>query len=134
MYVKVIVMSMSNVLDVDSHQWKQEVSDTERLVVALFWKKGCYFCKKLIPELDELSVEYGDNSNIKFIKIEVSKKRENLRIAQAYGVMGTPTIKFLCRGRPVGEIVGYRPKRMNKTAINDAQRTYKTCIDQSSPI
>jgi thioredoxin 1 len=104
------------------------------LVIALFWKKGCYFCNKLSPEFDELSVEYCENLNIKFIKIEVSEKVENLRIAQSYGVMGTPTIKFLCRGRPVGEIVGYRPKRMVKTAINDVQKTYMTCIDQSSPI
>jgi len=127
-------MSKSNVLDVDSNQWKQEVTDDEQLIVALFWKKSCYFCNKLSPELDELSVEYGENLNIKFIKIEVSEKIENLQVAQAYGVMGTPTIKFLCRGRPVGEIVGYRPKRMVKTAINNVQQTYMTCIDQSSPI
>ena len=127
-------MSMSNVLDVDSHQWKHEVSDTELLVVALFWKKGCYFCDKLRPEFDELSVEYDDDPNIKFIKIEISEKSENTRIAQAYGVMRTPTIKFLCRGQPVGEIVGYRPKRMNITAIDEAQQTYRKCIDQSSPI
>jgi thioredoxin-like negative regulator of GroEL len=129
-----MVMSMSNVIDVDSHQWKHEVSNTERLIVALFWKKGCYFCNKLRPEFDELSLEYGDDPNIKFIKIEVSEKSENMRIAQAFGVMGTPTIKFLCRGRPVGETVGYRPKRMMKTAIDDAQETYNTCIGQSSPI
>jgi thioredoxin 1 len=125
---------MSNVVDVDSHHWKHEVEDTERLIVALFWKKGCYFCTKLRPEFDELSLEYGDDPNIKFIKMEVSEKSENTRIAQAFGVMGTPTIKFLCRGRPVGEIVGYRPKRMMKTAIDDTQETYNTCIDQSTPI
>jgi thioredoxin 1 len=127
-------MSTSNVIDVDSHQWKREVSDTNPLVVALFWKQGCYFCTKLRPEFDELSLEYGDDPTIKFIKIEISEQSETMRIAQAYGVMGTPTIKFLCRGRPVGEVVGYRPKRMNKTAIDEAQETYKTCLEQSSPI
>jgi thioredoxin 1 len=126
-------MASSKVVEVDAENWEKEVVSSDELVVVDFWQKDCFWCKKLSPEYDELSTEY-DEKKIKFVKMDVSKKEENAHIAIHNGVQRTPTIIFLCRGLLIGGIVGYRPKRMVKAAVDEVLTIYKKCIEQSTPI
>jgi len=126
-------MASSKVVKVDAEEWEKEVVSSGGLVVTDFWQKGCFWCKRLSPEYDELSTEY-DEKQVKFVKMEISEKEENAHIAIHYGIQRTPTIKFLCKGIPVEEIVGYRPKRMIKAAVDETLKTYKKCIEQSTPL
>lgn len=126
-------MASSKVVEVDAEEWEKEVVSSDGLVVVDFWQKGCFWCKRLSPEYNELSTEYNEKQ-IKFVKMEISEKEENAHTASHYGMQRTPTIKFLCKGLPVGEIVGYRPKRMIKVAVDEMLKTYKKCIEQSTPL
>ena len=48
--------------------------------------------------------------------------------------MGTPTLKFFCEGRTVGEIVGYRPKNLLKEEIDKILRQRKECLEKSTAL
>ncbi len=49
------------------------------------------------------------SNRIKFLRMNMMKSIENLRLAEGMGVEQTPTTKVFCNGAEVGEVVGYRP-------------------------
>ncbi len=55
-------------------------------------------------------------------------------ISQRYGIMGLPTIKIFCKGRPIGEIIGYMPASRLKAEIDKVLDSNKECLETSSPI
>lgn len=55
-------------------------------------------------------------------------------ISQRYGIMGLPTIKIFCQGRPIGEIIGYMPSPRLKAEIDKVLDSNKECLESSSPI
>jgi len=75
-----------------------------------------------------LSGTYEDR--IKFATVNVD---QNPPIAERYGVMNLPTIKFFCAGRPVGEVVGYLPEDSLRVELDKMLSTHKSCLEQSSP-
>jgi len=79
--------------------------------------------------MQELFKLYGDR--VKFLQIDALANRE---IAERYGIMGTPTLKFMCSGRPVGEIIGYLPRNQIAAKIEDALDSYRMCLEQSTPV
>ena len=126
-------MASGKVVEVSAEEWAKEVVVSDSLVVVDFWQKGCYWCKRLSPEYDELATKYNEKQ-VKFVKMEISRKEKNAHIAAHYGLQRTPTVMFLCKGFPVGEIVGYRPKRMFKAAVDETLVTYKKCMEKSTPL
>jgi thioredoxin-related protein len=54
---------------------------------------------------------------------------ENLRLAEGFGVEETPTVKFFCSGKEVGEVVGYRPLDKAVTEIKEILERGK-CYNQ----
>ncbi len=59
---------------------------------------------------------------------------ENQRLAIGLGVLGTPTLKFFCDGRVVGEIVGYRPLEQLVEEIEEMLAKKDECLEQSTPL
>jgi thioredoxin 1 len=55
-------------------------------------------------------------------------------IAQRYGVMGLPTIKMFCQGRPIGEIIGYMQGSRLKAELDRVIQSQRECLQSSSPI
>ena len=82
----------------------------------------------LEPVYQEVAREFSDR--MKFVKVNILSDSE---IATRYGVMGTPTIKFLCTGRPVGEHIGFAAKDLLKAKVDEVIKYHKTCLNQSSP-
>ena len=58
----------------------------------------------MIPTVEEIAKERSD---IKVGKINVDESPE---LAQVFGVMSIPTLISFKAGKPVAQIVGYRPK------------------------
>jgi len=77
----------------------------------------------------ELSGTYGGKAKFAMLNVD-----ENPQIAERYGVMNLPTIKFFCAGRPVGEVIGYMPKDSLKVEVDRMLFTHKSCLEQSSPM
>ncbi len=116
------------VKDVDLANWRKEVEDSSTLVTVEFWSPTCGWCRRLEPIYQELAEDYSHS--VKFVKIDVSTEPQ---LAGRLGVMGTPTIKFLCNGRLVGEHIGFATKDLLKEKLDETLRYHRTCLNQSSP-
>ena len=97
-----------------------------------FWHSQCPWCLKLNPVLGEVSGEYA--GKIKFVKLNVLENENNRKIAVQYGIMSTPTLVFFCKGRPVGQVIGYVPKEQLRKMLDDMLEKHKNCIRQSTEL
>ena len=77
----------------------------------------------------QMAKEYA--GKMRFAKLHVLKER---KISNRYGILGTPTIKFFCKGQEVYEIVGYRPLEALKGELDKVLTTYQECLDSSTPL
>ncbi len=74
-------------------------------VVVDFWAQWCTPCLMLGPIMEKLAKEYSG----RFIlaKVSVDNARSS---AQAYGVMGIPSVKMFKDGKVVDEFTGVQPE------------------------
>jgi thioredoxin 1 len=90
---------------------KQVTSDTfdseisTGLVLVDFYGTFCNPCKMLAPIIDQISNEY---TSVKFIKVDVEESPE---IAQAYGIMGVPTLLLFKDGEIVEQSTGFKSRQ-----------------------
>jgi len=123
---------MKSVLDVNANNWEQEVLQSDILTVVDFWHDRCPWCLRLNPIIDEVAKEY--EGKIKFVKLDVLKVSANREIAIRYGIMSTPTLLFLCEGRPVGQALGFMPKENLKGLLDDMVAKHRECIKHSTEL
>ena len=122
---------MSKIVDLKAETWDEEVLKHERPVVVDFWHRMCGWCLKLNPEYERLPEAL---ENVKFAKMNILDSPDNRRIAVESGVMGTPTIKVFCKGRAVGEIVGFRTFEMLLGDLREILSKKDECLEQSTPL
>lgn len=101
-----------------SDNFEEEVINFDGLVLVDFWASWCGPCKMIAPIIEEISEEYGDNEKVKIAKLNVD---ENGDIAQQYGIMSIPALKFFKGGEVVDEIVGMQPKEAIVGKLEDLQ-------------
>jgi len=58
---------------------------------------------------------------------------ENLKLAEGLGVEETPTLKLFCKGREIGQIIGYMPLDKATKEIEDILKREKYCNKQNTP-
>ena len=67
------------------------------------------------PLVEELAEEY--KGRISFAKLDVDQNRET---ASKYGIMSIPTLLIFKEGKPISNIVGFRPKAELKRSLDAA--------------
>lgn len=107
----------------------QMVLSSPTPVVVDFWAPWCVYCRKLAPTYEDLAARMG--GELKFVTVNVDEERD---LQQRFGVSSLPTLKFFCSGREVGEFVGAAPKQQLEATFKDMLRSYKECLDSSSPL
>jgi thioredoxin 1 len=117
---------------VNARNWEQEITKSAMLTVVYFWHEQCPWCFRFAPIIDEVAREYG--GKIKFAKLNVLADPLNQQIADNFGIMSTPTLLFLCKGRPVGQVVGLQSKEDLERGLNDILARYTTCLSQSTEL
>jgi len=122
----------TDIVETNAANWKEEILESKELVVVEFWHPQCPYCKALKPVYAELSKEYA--GKLKFSKLNVLKSQKNQELAAKYGIMGTPTLKFFCQGRPVQDIVGTLSKDYLQQAIEFAIKKHQECAEKSTPL
>lgn len=125
-------MADEYVVDIEADEWKRVVLGSEVPVAVEFWHPRCSWCLRLAPIYNELSREY--RGRLKFLRLNTIESEENTHLAIHQGVMGTPTLKFFCGGREVGEVVGFRPKRTLREEIDKILSMHQECLEKSTPL
>ena len=120
---------MPGVSEIQASQWASEVVKAEGPVVVDFWHNMCAWCKKLNPVFAQLPEAIP---GVKFLKVNILESPENRKVAIDSGVMGTPTIKVFCEGRPLGELVGFKPLEKLVSGLNEILIQKNSCLDQST--
>lgn len=115
--------------DVRSQDWEEKVLKSATPVIVDFWAPWCPWCRRLAPDFESLSNEY--TGRLIFAKVNVDDSPD---ISERYGVQGLPTLKLICSGRPITELVGYLPKDALRNQLNQLLNTYKQCLEQSSEL
>lgn len=109
---------MSDVSEVTTSTWDDEVIKAQGLVMIDFWAAWCGPCRIISPTVEELSKEYS--GKIKVLKLNTD---ENSDIASRYQVMGIPTLMFFKDGTKLDQIVGVVPKQFLKAKIDSFLNT-----------
>jgi thioredoxin 1 len=98
---------VNEIKDISAEEFDRELKGSESPAVLEFWVRSCDQCRKFKPVYERLPERLG--GKVRFLRMNMLKTIENLRLSEDMGVEQTPTTKVYCSGEEVGEIVGYLP-------------------------
>jgi thioredoxin 1 len=106
---------MAKQKEVTDGTFDTEVIKSDQPVLVDFWAPWCGPCRMVAPIVEELAGEYEGRVN--FYKLNTD---ENPNVSMRYGIRSIPTLLVFKGGEPVGQIVGFRPKRDLQKRLDDA--------------
>lgn len=104
---------MSKPIEVDDAGFEKKVLQSKIPVLVDFWAPWCRPCLMAAPVLEELAKEYANK--ITFAKLDVD---QNAQTAAKYNIMAIPNLIIFKEGKPVSQIVGFKPKEELKKDLN----------------
>ena len=104
---------MDNIIELNDSNFEETVLQSKTPVLVDFWAPWCRPCQMLTPVLIELSEEYGDKLTI--VKMDIDQYPA---IASKYGIMTIPNMFIFKDGKPVSNIVGFKPKSQLKQSLD----------------
>jgi len=122
-------MSNEDVINTTDGDWESTVEKAKNPVVVMFHSPTCANCLAIEPYFNEYAKEFRGRAI--FVRLNVM---ENPYSAERYGVMGTPTFKFFCQGRPVNEMVGAAYPPLLKRTIEETLDHGPECVKKSTKI
>jgi thioredoxin 1 len=114
---------------ITANQWQQKVIDSVLPVIVNFSAVRCGFCQALEPLYNRLSEQYNDQ--LVFLKLMVDDKN-NQELLERLSIEGTPTLKFYCKSREIGEHIGYAIEPKLKQKIDMFLSEMEFCINNST--
>jgi thioredoxin 1 len=119
------------VQELTAQSWNDNVLSSKLPVIVNFTAVRCGFCKALEPLYSKFSDQYGDR--LTFYRLVVDFPA-NHQILNKVAIQGTPTLKFYCKGREVGEHVGYAIEPVLKKKIDESLQEMESCLANSTPV
>ena len=111
--------------------WQEKVTESVLPVVVNFSAVRCGFCQALEPLYNRLSGQY-DNKLV-FLKLMVDDQN-NQELLDRISIEGTPTLKFYCKNREIGEHIGYAIEPVLKQKIETFLSEMEFCIQNSTKL
>ncbi|MGE5863262.1 MAG: thioredoxin family protein [Nitrososphaerales archaeon] len=111
--------------------WQEKVTDSVLPVVVNFSAVRCGFCQALEPLYNRLSEQYKDK--LVFLKLMVDEQN-NQELLDTISIEGTPTLKFYCKNREIGEHIGYAIEPVLKQKIETFLSEMEFCIQNSTKL
>ncbi len=96
---------MSNLKEINSENFDNEVLKADKPVLLEFGAVWCQPCRILEPVLEQLAVDWGDS--VKVVKLDVDQAAQ---ITIDYQVLSVPTTMLFKDGKMLERMVGYQPK------------------------
>ncbi|MGO8950684.1 MAG: thioredoxin family protein [Ktedonobacterales bacterium] len=96
-----------NLVPVSDRDFEERVLRSALPVIVEFTADWCPPCRVLAPYFAKLSSDYL--GRLSFAKMDTE---ENLRVPARFGIQGIPTLVLFAGGRPVGQVVGPHPGRL----------------------
>ena len=106
---------MSEEVVVNDNNFEQTVLQAKTPVLVDFWAPWCRPCLMVAPILEELAEEYSGRVTIGRLNVDQSPT-----IASKYHIMAIPTMLIFKDGKPVSNIVGFKPKEQLKRDLDAA--------------
>jgi thioredoxin 1 len=103
-------MASEFMVELNSENFEQEVSNYKGTVLVDFWAPWCGPCRMVGPVVEELAKEYQGKAKIAKLNTDDAPD-----IASKYGIRSIPTLLFFKDGSVVQQLVGAYPK----TKINE---------------
>ena len=114
---------------ITAKMWQEKISDSILPVIVNFSAVRCGFCQALEPLYHKLSEQYKDK--LVFLKLMTDDKN-NHELLDRLSVEGTPTLKFYCKNREIGEHIGYAIEPILKQKIDMFLSEMEFCIKNST--
>lgn len=108
-------------------EWQDLISG-KQLAAADFWASWCPYSRTFKPVFESVAQGYSD---IKFVKVNIDEVPE---ISSRYEIQGIPVVKFFCKGKEVGEVVGYIPKDAFKKEVDRMATSASGCLANLSSV
>jgi len=124
------MVSMS-IETITAKQWQEKVRDSILPIVINFSAVRCGFCQALEPLYNRLSEQY--KGKLEFLKLMVDDKN-NKELLDRIPIEGTPTLKFYCKNREIGEHIGYAIEPKLKQKIEMFLSEMEFCIKNSTEL
>ena len=96
--------------------FKEEVLESDQVVLVDFWAPWCGPCQMMSPIIDELFEEVGESFKIGKVNVD-----ENPETSSQYAIMSIPAIKIFKDGKVIKELVGVQSKEALLSELKNAQ-------------
>ena len=100
---------------IDFEEYKNEIVNSDKLVLIDFFATWCGPCKMLSPIIEQVAAEHSD---LEVVKVDVDKVPE---LAVSYNVMSIPTLVFIKGGNLVMQSVGFASKAEIEKMIEECR-------------
>lgn len=111
--------------------WQEKVTNSVLPIVVNFSAVRCGFCQALEPLYNKLSEQYNDK--LVFLKL-MADDENNQELLDRVSIEGTPTLKFYCKNREIGEHIGYAIEPKLKQKIDMFLSEMESCIKNSTAL
>lgn len=101
-------------MEFTDQNFKEEVEQSDLLVLIDFFAQWCGPCKLIGPIIHELAEEYKEKK-VKIGQLDIDKSK---KIAESYDIMSIPTIILFKNGKEIKRVTGLQSKDFLKELIN----------------
>ncbi len=105
---------MANTIAVTDSTFDEMVLKSPNPVLVDFWATWCRPCQMVAPILEELTQEYSGKLTIAKLDVE-----QNKQTASKFNVLSIPALIIFKDGKPVANIVGFKPKASLKQKLDE---------------
>jgi thioredoxin len=110
-----------------TNTFAQLVEKSKGVVLVDFWAAWCIPCRLVGPAIERLANQFEGRATVAKLNVD-----ENMSIATRYHINSIPTVGIFRDGKLINQMVGVRPERAYRKALEDALESSTTTTATSA--